>query len=213
MKGCSECVKILFIHSTFNGVVTDDPCEDKTNFSVWTTDVSTKGEGSEYLLNRFDTVDTILLGRGTYEDLSRKWPFVNDWPNASDVDSRLGDKINNAHKLVVTGDRPLDELKWGEFKAPKQLTGSNIEEQIKDLKNGDGGDIVIFGSPTLVRSLANANLIDEYQVLVHPVVVNVGEHLFDNLKERKDFQLLDVKTLTDGSLLITYEPAKSSTGQ
>ncbi|WP_152654810.1 dihydrofolate reductase family protein [Oceanobacillus sp. CFH 90083] len=199
---------ILFIHSTFNGVVTGDPREDKTNFMVWTTDASME-EGSEYLLNTFDTADTILLGRGTYEDLSRKWPSIKDWSNVSDVGSRLGEKINNAHKLVVTGDRSLDELKWGEFEAPKQLTGSNIEEQIKGLKNGNGGDIVIFGSPTLVRSLANANLIDEYQVLVHPVVVNVGERLFDNLKEQKDFHLVDVKTLTDGSLLVTYEPAKA----
>lgn len=199
---------ILHIHSTFNGVVTGDPGEDKTNFNVWTTDASNE-EGSVYLLNTLDTADTILLGRGTYEDLSRKWPSVNDWPNVSEVGSRLGEKINNAHKLVVTGDRPLDELKWGKFEAPKQLTGSNIEEQIKDLKNGDGGDMVIFGSPTLVRSLANANLIDVYQVLVHPVVVNVGEHLFDNLKERKDFRLVGVKTLTDGSLLVTYEPAKA----
>lgn len=81
------------------------------------------------------------------------------------------------------------------------MTGSNIEEQIRNLKNGEGGDIVIFGSPTLVRSLANANLIDEYQVLVHPVVVNVGERLFDDLKERMDFH--------HGSLLVTYEPAKA----
>ncbi|MCT1403164.1 dihydrofolate reductase family protein [Paenibacillus sp. p3-SID867] len=198
---------ILFIHSTFNGVVTGDPREDKTNYMVWTTDAAM---GSEYLLNRFDTADTILLGRGTYEDLSRKWPYIKEWPiNVSDVGSRLGEKINNAHKLVVTGNHPLDELKWGVFEAPKQLTGSNIEEQIKDLKQGNGGDIIIFGSPTLVRSLANANLIDEYQVLVHPVVVNVGEHLFDNLKERKDFHLVDVKILTDGSLLVTYEPAKA----
>ncbi|MHA2858218.1 hypothetical protein ACXZ7E_29780 [Paenibacillus lautus] len=48
-----------------------------------------------------------------------------------------------------------------------------------------------------------------YVILVHPVVVNVGEHLFDNLMERKDFHLVDVKTLTDGSLLVTYEPAKA----
>lgn len=100
----------------------------------------------------------------------------------------------------------LARLKWGEYEAPKQLTGSNIEEQIKELKNGDGGDIVIFGSPTLVRSLANANLIDEYQIVIHPVVVNVGEHLFDNLMEQRDFHLVDVKPFKVGSLLVTYRP-------
>ncbi|GGD98288.1 dihydrofolate reductase family protein [Paenibacillus nasutitermitis] len=191
---------ILFIHSTINGVVTGDPSKDKTNWAAWRNSAGTE-EGSQYLLNIFETADTLLLGRGTYEDLSGKWTNTRG--------SKLGDKINNAHKLVVTSARPLDNLKWGEFEAPKQLTGSHIEEQIKDLKNGDGGDIVIFGSPTLVRSLANANLIDEYQIVMHPVVVNVGEHLFDNLKVQKEFHLVDVKTLKVGSLLVTYKPAKA----
>jgi dihydrofolate reductase len=190
---------ILFIHSTFNGVVTGDPKEDKTNFMVWTTDASVK-TGSECLLKIFDTVDTILLGRRTYEDLSRKWPSMND--------SCLGEKINNASKLVVTGDHSLDDLKWGEFAAPKKLTG-NVEEQIKDIKNGNGGDIIIFGSPTLVRSLTDANLIDEDQMQVHPVVVTVGEHLFDAIKSQKNFHLEDAKPLEDGSILVTYKPAKT----
>ena len=89
------------------------------------------------------------------------------------------------------------------------MTGNNIEEQIKDLKNSDGGDIVIFGSPTLVRSLTDANLIDEYQIQVRPVVVNVGEHLFDDLKERKDFDLVEAKPLEDGSIFVKYKPAKT----
>jgi dihydrofolate reductase len=196
------------IHSTFNGIVTGDPSKDKTDFRVWTQDANI-GAGSEELLRMLDTVDTVLLGRGTYEDLTRKWPFVKDWPRVDDVGLRLGEKINNASKLVVTGDHPLDELTWGEFTAPEQLTGDDIEEQIKDLKSSDGGDIVIFGSPTLVRSLTDANLIEEYQIFVHPVVVNEGEHLFDDLKERKDFRLVDVKAFEHGAMLVTYAPAKA----
>lgn len=191
---------ILFINITFNGVVTGDPSKDKTNFMTWATRARS-GTGSEYLLEAMSTVDTILLGRGTYEDLVRKWPSANALP--------LGKKINNAHKLVVTGDRPLDELKWGKFEAPEQLIGNDIEKQIKKLKGGEGGDIMIFGSPVLVRSLTEANLIDEYQFKVHPVVVNVGEHLFDNLKKKKDFQLMEAKALQDGAILVKYAPAKA----
>lgn len=202
---------ILYINSTFNGVVTGDPSKDKTNFMVWTTEASVK-TGSEVLLKTMDTVDTILLGRRTYEDLSResKWPGVKDWPGVNDMALQLGEKINNAHKLVVTSDRTLDELKWGDFEAPQRLTGNNIEEQIRDLKNAGGGDIIIFGSPTLARSLTDANLIDEYQIQVRPVVVNVGEHLFDSLKERKDLDLVDAKPLDDGSIFVKYKPAKRS---
>jgi len=200
---------ILYINSTFNGIVTGDPKKDKTNFMSWTTEDFIEA-GTECALATMDTVDTILLGRRTYEDLSResKWPGVKDWPGVNDQALRLGEKINNAHKLVVTG-RPLDQLKWGNFEAPQPITGKNIEQQIKDLKNSEGGDIVIFGSPTLVRSLTDANLIDEYQIQVRPVVVNVGEHLFDNVKDRKDFKLVDVKKLKDGSLFVKYQPAES----
>ncbi|MES2464569.1 MAG: dihydrofolate reductase family protein [Armatimonadota bacterium] len=195
------CKLILFIHSSFNGVVTGDPKKDKTNFMVWVTDASIE-TGVEWLLRTMETVDTILLGRATYEDLSRKWPFMNDSP--------LGKKINNAYKLVVSHKEPQSKLAWGDFEAPEALTGSDIEEQIEKLKKGDGGDIIIFGSPTLVRSLTEANLIDEYQLQVHPVVVNVGEYLFDNLKQRKDFHLAGVKPLKDGSMLVTYKPVKTS---
>ncbi len=191
---------ILFIHSTFNGIVTGDPDQDKTNFMVWTTDASIE-TGSECLLETLKTVDTILLGRKTYEDLSRKWPSMNELD--------LGKKINNAHKFVVTDTKTPDELPWGDFAAPKRLTGSNLKEQIIDLKNGGGGDIIIFGSPTLVRWLTGANLIDVYQLQVHPVVVNVGEYLFDPIEDRKDFYLVDAKPLEDGSILVTYELARS----
>lgn len=191
------------IHSTFNGVVTGDPSEDKTDFVVWTRDAAIE-DGSRILIEMFDTVGTILLGRGTYEDLSRKWPFVKDWPDVSDLGLRLGEKVNSVPKLVVTGEHAPDGLKWGEFAAPERLTGGNIEEQIKDLKDGEGGDIVIFGSPKLVRSLTDANLIDEYHILVHPVVVNQGEHLFDDLEERKHLRLIDARTFEHGAILIRY---------
>lgn len=201
---------ILYINSTLNGVVTGDPSKDKTNFTVW-TNVAYMKAGSECLVKIMETVDTILLGRNTYEALAVKegWLSVKDWgPSISDATVALGEKINNAHKLVVTGAHPLDELRWGEFEAPEHLTGNNIEEQMKDLKNSDGGDIIIIGSPTLVRVLTEANLIDEYQIQVAPVVVHYGEHLFDDLKDRKDFDLVEVKALEGGSLLVTYKPAQ-----
>ncbi|MEU4539802.1 dihydrofolate reductase family protein [Streptosporangium sp. NPDC023825] len=197
---------VLFIHSTLNGVVTGDPSKDKTDFAAWTRAGNIIKEGPENnLLKILDTVDTILLGRGTYEDLVRKWPSVKGAPGGGVV-SRLADKINNARKLVAIGGHPVGELKWGDFAAAEQLAG-DVEERIRDLKNGDGGDIVIFGSPKLVRSLTDANLIDEYHILVHPVVVNVGERLFDDLAAQKDLHLVDVKPLKEGAILVTYRPA------
>ena len=101
------------------------------------------------------------------------------------------------------------ELKWGEYEAPKQLPADNLEAQIRHVKNTSGGDIMIFGSPTLVRSLTDAGLIDVFHIAVRPVVVSVGEHLFDDLKARKDFRLVEVNAFADGSFVVTYEPADS----
>jgi dihydrofolate reductase len=193
---------IVSIHSTFNGVVTG-PENDRTNFMTWAQ--AGIDDINESFHENLETVDTIMLGRGTYEDLSTKWPFVNDWPGVSDVSLRLGDIINNTPKIVVAGHSEIDDIKWGDFEAPTQLVGSNIEEQTKALKEQEGGDIITFGSPTLVQSLTNANLVDEYRILVHPVIVGEGSHLFDNIEGRKDLRLESVKTFEHGAILVQYE--------
>ena len=190
---------ILFVHSTLNGVVTGDPAGDRVDFNSWTTPESIE-TGSKVVLETFETVDTVLQGRVTYEALAKAWPFVADWPAASGTALRLGEKINTAHKLVATRDSSYDKLAWGDFAPARRVT----VEDVAELKSGDGGDILIFGSPTLVRSLADADLIDEYQLQVHPVVSDVGEPLFDT---RRDFRLGSARPLEDGSLFVTYELA------
>lgn len=159
---------------------------------------------SEQLLSSLANVDTILLGRATYEDFVRRWPKVREWPNVSADALRMGEKVNTTPKLVVTGKHPLEKLEWGAFEAPTQLTGTDIEEQIRKLKEGRGGDIITFGSPTLVQSLTNAGLVDEYRILVHPVIVNYGQRLFENLDGRTNFRLVRVDTLKRGAMLVTH---------
>ena len=199
---------IVSIHSTFNGVVTG-PADDPTNFMTWAqTGIE---DTSEDFSKNFDTVDTIMLGRGTYEDLSRKWPFAKDWPDVSEIALRLADIINNMPKIIVAGEHEVENPKWGDFKAPTQLTGSDIEDQIEALKEQDGGNIITFGSPTLVQSLTNANLIDEYRILVHPVVVGEDgrKRLFENIVGRKDLKLLSTQTFEHGAMLACYELVRS----
>jgi dihydrofolate reductase len=194
---------IVSIHSTANDIVTGPP-SDETNFMVWAQ--AGIEDSLETFLRSLAGVDTILLGRATYDDLVRKWPKVKEWPQVSDVALLIGEKINATPKLVVTRKHPLKSLKWGEFEPPTQLTGTNIEEQIKELKEGDGGDIITFGSPTLVQSLTNAKLVDEYRILIHPVIVNEGKRLFDNLDGRRDLRLIGVETFERGAILVTYAP-------
>ena len=192
---------IVSIHSTANDIVTGPP-PDETNFMVWAQ------AGIEDSLESFQKslpgIGTILLGRATYEDLVRKWPKVNEWPNVSEVTLRIAETINTTPKVVVTSKRPPESLEWGAFEPPTRLTGSRIEEQVKELKQGDGGDIITFGSPTLVQSLMNAGLVDEYRILVHPVVMNTGKRLFENLNARRDLRLIGVETFERGAILVKY---------
>lgn len=196
---------IVSIHSTLNGVVTG-PAHDPTNFMIW-ADAGIKDTTRDFAKN-FDTVDTVLLGRGTYEDLSRKWPFAKDWPNVTEDALRIADIFNTMPKLVVSGSR-IENPKWGDFDPPAQLTGGDIEEQIKALKNQDGRNIITFGSPRLVQSLTNADLIDEYRILIHPVVVGEGGRLFEHISGRKDLKLLSTQTFKHGAALMRYELVKS----
>lgn len=197
---------VVSIHSTANDIVTGPPSGDMTEWQ-WA------GPGIEESLDTFRTslasVDTILLGRATYEDLVRKWPRVNEWPDVSDLALRVAEKINTTPKIVVTGNYPIERLEWGAFEPPTPITGASIEEQIKALKERDGGDIMTFGSPTLVQSLINAGLVDEYRILIHPVIVNEGRRLFENLNGRTDLRLNGVETLESGAILVTYAPVGS----
>lgn len=190
---------IVFIHSTANGIVTGPP-SDKTNFAVW-AQANLMGNLTP-LLETMEKVDTILLGRATYQDLVRKWPPVKGGP-ATPI-SQLAEKVNTTPKLVVSGEQPIKDIKWGKYDPPEQLTGNDIAAQIKKLKQGPGGDIIIFGSPTLVQSLINAKLIDEFHIIVHPVIVNEGERLFTNLNGRTDFQLISVDISKHGAMLVKY---------
>ncbi len=201
---------IVSIHSTANDIVTG-PAGDETNFMVWAQaglEDSAK-DSPDWFLKSLANVDTILLGRATYEDLVRKWPKVNQWPDVDDRTLRIGEKINGTPKVVVTRKHPHEPLAWGEFGPPTRLTGTNIEEQIKELKQRDGGDIITFGSPTLVQSLTNARLVDEYRILIHPVIVNEGKRLFENVNGRTDFRLLNVETFRRGAMLVTYAPIEA----
>jgi dihydrofolate reductase len=198
----------LWINSSVNSVITGDPGGDKTDFGVWTRQGNILS-GSEAILRLLDPVDTLLLGRGTYDDLVRKWPAMQGPPGAGDVVSRLAAKINGAHKLVATRNRQLTDLPWGGFEAAQPLGVDDVVADVQEFTSGEGGDAVIFGSPELVRTLAAADVIDAYHVAVHPVIVEVGERLFDGITTRKSLQLTTVTTLDDSGVVLSYIPAGS----
>lgn len=195
---------IASIHSTANNVVTGPSAGDETDFMQWAHPGIE--ETLENLHDGFAGVDTLLLGRGTYEDLVRTWPGVASWPDASELTLRVGERVNGLPKVVVTGGG-TEHLRWGDFAAPTCLVGTDIPEQVAALKSEEGGDILIFGSPGLVESLTDAALIDEYRITVHPVFVGDGRHLFSPHTARADLVLDRVDSFPGGALVVTYSRA------
>ncbi|MCB0168653.1 MAG: dihydrofolate reductase family protein [Anaerolineae bacterium] len=139
--------------------------------------------------------DTVLLGRVTYQDWHEYWPTSTDEPYAS--------HINRTPKYVVS--TTLDDVTWGEWGNARLIKG-NLAEAIAELKQQPGKNIGVAGSPTLVRSLLQQDLIDELTLLVHPVVVNRGKRLFENGGDLKRLQLVDTQTSGTGVAFLTYQP-------
>ena len=136
--------------------------------------------------------DTLLFGRRTYEEFAAYWPAHADDP--------FGAQINAAAKVVVS--TTLKDVTWENT----SLISGTIGEEVRRLKEGPGKDISITGSPTLVRSLLRDGLLDELQLLVHPIVIGSGKRLFDG-DDRVPLKLTGSRTLTTGVLHLTYAPA------
>jgi dihydrofolate reductase len=196
---------IVMINSTANDIVSG-PAGDEGSL-VW-ADADNIEDLSGMLLASMADVDTILLGRITYEFFIKQWPLVEEWPDVSDVVLALGEKINTTPKIVVSG-HPIQGLTWGRFEAPTELTGTDVLTRIEELKSRDGGAVMTFGSLTLVQALTDANLVDEYHLSVYPVVMHEGRHLFENLSARVDLELISAETSAHGAMLVKYAVAEA----
>jgi dihydrofolate reductase len=141
--------------------------------------------------------DAMLFGRVTYEEFAAFWPYQNT------AEQPFTDYLNKTPKYVVstTLDEPL------EWQNSFLIEGNNLAEEIAGLKDQPGKDITILGSATLVRSLLADDLLDELQLMVHPIVLGSGKRLFEE-GDQKTLELLDSKTFRTGIVYLTYRVAR-----
>jgi len=140
------------------------------------------------------TTDVQLFGRVTYEEFSKAWPSQTD-------EVGFAERMNNLPKYVVS--KKLKQAEWNNSTIIKR----NIEEEISKLKEQTGSDILVAGSAKLVRFLIEHDLVDEYRLLVHPIVVGKGKRLFPD-RQAASLLLTESKTFDSGVTLLRYEPAK-----
>jgi dihydrofolate reductase len=137
--------------------------------------------------------DALVLGRVTYEG------FAAAWPTMEESTGEFGKKMNTMPKYVAS--RTLDSTEWNATLIEGELAGA-----VAKLKDAPGGDLLIYGSGEVVDELTRAHLIDEYRLMLHPVIVGSGKRLFNGL-ELTALRLADTTTTGTGVAVLTYDAA------
>ncbi len=141
--------------------------------------------------------DTLIMGRLTYQMFAGYWPQVGADPNAPDGARRTARELDQMNKVVFS--RSLQSVSW----VNSQLISGDILAETRNLKQGQGADLTIFGSGSIVQQLANAGLIEEYLLIVTPVVLGSGKNLFQDVK-RLDLKLIETCEFKSGNVLLHY---------
>jgi dihydrofolate reductase len=182
--------------SVFNHVSLDGYFTDKNGDMSW----AHRGDDPEW--NAFAAENAkgegvMLFGRVTYEMMASYWPT----PAALEQYPIVSERMNNGPKVVFS--RTLDKASWKNTK----LVKSDLAGEVRKMKKAPGGDLVIMGSGTIVSQLAQAGLIDEYQIVVNPIVLGQGRTLFDGLKNKVNLKRTKSRAFGNGNIFVCYEPA------
>lgn len=153
-------------------------------------------EFNEYAIELLNSVDTLLFGRVTYQGMASYWPT----PMATTDDPIVAAKMNSLPKVVFS--HTLETVEW----QPTRLAKGNLADEIATMKQQPGGDMVIFGSGSIVSALAQLGLIDEYRLFVNPVVIGDGQSLFSGITERLNLKLVSTRPFRSGNVLLQYQP-------
>lgn len=143
--------------------------------------------------------DAMLLGRVTYSEWSGFWPTSTIEPFAS--------HINSVTKYVAS--KTLSSAPWG-TKGDTHLLSGAIEDDVAELKRGNGKNIGVHGRPTLVESLLQANLLDELRLEIYPVIAGTGSPFFHLGRDVKQLELIRSHIAANGVVILTYRPAAAS---
>jgi dihydrofolate reductase len=179
-----------------SGAADDDMAWVRGNFNE---------EMAKYAGDLMASMDTILLGRVTYQIMA------NAWPNWTEEQSPGSDKMNRTPKVVLS--RTLEAAPWGKYE-PAAVIGEDVERRIRELKQqGQGKNIIIYGSAKTVQSLTQMGLIDEYHMLVHPIFLGGGKPLFSRLERPVGLKLVRTQTYRNGVNLLYYQPRSAGAGE
>jgi dihydrofolate reductase len=183
---------IISENVSLDGVAEDPTGEEGFERGGWFGRVGNKDreERAKVLRDEAMRTEALLLGRRSYE-----W-FAARWLSRSD---EWADKLNSMPKYVVSS--TLEEPKWSNSTVLK----GNVVNEVSKLKQELDGDIVVYASTQLVHTLMEHDVIDELRLMIHPVVLGVGERLFGETSDKKPMRLVHVQTVGDSLVFLTYK--------
>ena len=159
----------------------------------WSFEIDRGDAGEKFKLDETLSSEALLLGRVTYEGFAAAWPSR---------EGEFADKFNAMPKYVVSS--TLQDPEWNNSTV---LKGDVVDEVAKVRQKHDR-DIVVHGSARLVQTLVEHDLVDEFRLMVFPVVLGSGKRLFGDTSAKKRLRLVDSKMVGDGVAILIYEPAR-----
>ena len=138
----------------------------------------------------------LLLGRITYELMASYWPT----PNAIKNDPIVAEGMNRMRKIVFS--RTLENPSWSNTKAVK----GDIAAEVRKMKNESGPGMAILGSGSIVSQLTAEGLIDEYQIIMNPIILGKGRTMFEGINEKVNLRPTTTRTFANGKIFLSYEP-------
>jgi len=187
---------VLFLHASLDGFVEGPKGAMDIGWASYDTDLE------KYVKENLSTADTVIWGRGTYQMMHSYWTSVPSNPSASQHELNHAEWIEKTAKIVFS--TTLEKVEWNNSRLVKE----DVEEEIKNLKQQPGKDMVILGSPRFAHYLIQHDLIDEYKITVSPVLIGSGLPLFQGLEEKINLKLIENKTFDSGAIGLVYQTVR-----
>ena len=181
----------------FNHISLDGYFVDSNGSMNWAKANSQDPEWNAFVADNSRGDATLLFGRVTYDLMTSYWPT----PIAKQHDPVVAERMNKLPKVVFS--RTLDAASWNNTR----LVKDNISSEVRKMKEQRGEGLVILGSGTIVSQLASAGLIDEYQVVVNPIVLGKGRTMFEGIERNLSIKLAKTRAFSNGNVVLYYEPA------
>jgi dihydrofolate reductase len=186
---------VMLMMTTLNGRL-DDP-------DAWLTGIP--DDLYSEIDRRYETFDTVLVGRTTYKEMLEYWPSAETAEDSSEINRSMARKMNTYKKYVFTRGPEKTPLEWNNSELVPAHGDDDVAAFVNDLKAQPGGDIHLSGGARLVQTLVRLGLVDRYHLMVHPVV-SAGATWFDQVEDQRAMQPLSAVTYSNGVVGIEFEP-------